>query len=162
LCLSAGALLMPVRSTLTSVMPFGCRCGFVAGWTQLLAYLTYASGASALVGNFLQAAAQNLGLDPASLWILCGAAPILAAIYCAYRDICIAAGLMLALEGLSVLAIVVVGRIIVAKVAPATGLPLASFTPSAEFNKWSGIGYALVFTVLSFAGLKAPRHRAKR
>ena len=45
---------------------FGSRRGFIAGWTLLLTYLTYAGGASALVGRFLQAAMQNIGLHPAS------------------------------------------------------------------------------------------------
>jgi amino acid transporter len=31
-----------------------------------------------------------------------------------------------------------------------TGLPVAPFAPSAEFDGWSGVGYGLVFTVLSF------------
>jgi len=61
---------------------------------------------------------------------------------------------MLALEGLSVLAILVLSGVIVAKVAPTTGLPVAPFIPSAEFDGWSGIGYGLVFTILSFAGFE--------
>jgi amino acid transporter len=119
----------------------------------LLTYVTFASGASALVGSFLQAAVQNLGLNPASLWVVIGVGAILSATYCAYRDMRIVAWLILALEGLSVLAILVLSSIIVAKVAPATGLPVAPFIPSAEFG-WSGIGYGLVFTVLSFAGFE--------
>jgi amino acid transporter len=88
------------------------------------------------------------------LWIVFGGGAILAAIYCAYRDIRLAAGLMLALESLSVLAIFVLSCIIVAKVAPAAGLPLAPFAPSVEFDGWSGVGYALVFAILSFAGFE--------
>jgi len=61
---------------------------------------------------------------------------------------------MLALEGLSVLAILGLSCIIVSKVALETGLPVAPFAPSAEFDGWSGVGYGLVFTVLSFAGFE--------
>jgi hypothetical protein len=51
---------------------FGRRCGFISGWTLLLAYLAYAGGVSALVGRFLQAAMQNIGLHPASSWAVFG------------------------------------------------------------------------------------------
>ena len=37
----------------------GRRLGFIAGWTLLLTYLSYASGCSALIGNFVGVAAQN-------------------------------------------------------------------------------------------------------
>lgn len=33
---------------------FGWRWGFLAGWTLLLTYVTYAAGVTALIGNFLQ------------------------------------------------------------------------------------------------------------
>jgi amino acid transporter len=94
------------------------------------------------------------------LWIVFGVGAILLATYCAYRDVRIAARLMLALEGLSVLAILVLSGLIVAKVAAAIGLPVAPFIPSAEF------------TVLSFAGFEGaatlgekvmnPRHNIYR
>jgi amino acid transporter len=51
---------------------FGRRCGLIAGWTLLLTYLAFAGGVSALVGSFLRAALQNLGLDLASLSIVFG------------------------------------------------------------------------------------------
>jgi amino acid transporter len=133
---------------------FGRRCGFVAGWTLLLTYLTYAGGASALVGSFTDAAAQNVGINLTSLWIVFAVAAILAAACCAYRDTRIAAQLILALEGLSVLAILTLSCVIVAKVARTAGLPVAPFMPSAEFHGWSGVSYGLVFTILSFAGFE--------
>jgi amino acid transporter len=133
---------------------FGRRWGFIAGWTLLLTYLAYAGGVSALVGSFLQAAVQNCSLHLEPLWLVFGVGAIVLATYCAYRDMRIAARLMLALEGLSVLAILVLSGVIVAKIAPAIGLPAAPFIPSAEFGGWSGVGYGLVFTVLSFAGFE--------
>jgi len=134
---------------------FGHRCGFIAGWTWLLTYLAYTGGVSALLGNLLEAALQNVAPHLASLWLASSVWAILAATYCcACRDMRIAARLMLVLEGLSVLAILALSCIIVAKVARATGLPVAPFMPSAEFGGWSGVGYALVFTVLSFAGFE--------
>jgi amino acid transporter len=133
---------------------FGRRWGFIAGWTLLLTYLTYTGGVSALVGSFLQAAAQNFGLHVDSLWVIVGIGATLAATYCACRDMRVTARVMLALEGLSVLAILGLSCIIVSKVALETGLPVAPFAPSAEFDGWSGVGYGLVFTVLSFAGFE--------
>ena len=35
-----------------------------------------------------------------------------------------------------------------------TGLSMTPFHPAAEFDGWSGVGYALVFTTLSFAGFE--------
>ena len=133
---------------------FGRRCGFIAGWTLLLTYLTYAAGASALVGDFLVAALQNFGLHPVTFWVVFGVGAILLAACCAYRDMRIAAQLMLALEGLSVLGILALSFMIVAEIARTTGLPSAPFAPSPEFDGWSGVGYGLVFTVLSFAGFE--------
>ena len=133
---------------------FGRRWGFIAGWALPLTYLTYTGGVSALVGSFLQAAAQNFGLHVDSLWVIVGIGATLAATYCACRDMRVTARVMLALEGLSVLAILGLSCIIVSKVALETGLPVAPFAPSAEFDGWSGVGYGLVFTVLSFAGFE--------
>ena len=94
---------------------FGRRCGFISGWTLLLTYLAYAGGVSALVGRFLQAAMQKIGLHLVSSWAVFGAGAILLATYAAYRDMRIAARLILALEGVSVLAILVLRGLIVAK-----------------------------------------------
>jgi amino acid transporter len=41
----------------------GRRLGFIAGWPLLLTYLSYASGCSALIGNFVETAAQNCGVQ---------------------------------------------------------------------------------------------------
>ena len=49
---------------------FGRRCGFIAVWTLLLTYLAYAGRVIALVGSFLQAAAQNFGLNLSPRWII--------------------------------------------------------------------------------------------
>ncbi|MGC2203532.1 MAG: amino acid permease, partial [Stellaceae bacterium] len=111
---------------------FGRRCGFIAGWILLLTYLTYAGGVSTLVGSFLQVAAQNFGLHLDSLWVIVGIGAILAAAYCAYREMRVVARLMLAFEGLSVLAILALSSPIIARVALATGLPVAPFSPSAD------------------------------
>ena len=143
-------------------LAFGRRWGFVAGWALLLSYLSYAAGVSALAGNFINAAAQNCGVHLSALWIVVSVGAIVLAGYCAFQDMKLAARLMLWLEGLSVLAIVLLSVIILAKVAGTTGFSVQPFTPSADFNGWSGIGYGLVFAILSFAGLKGRQPSARR
>jgi amino acid transporter len=141
---------------------FGRRCGFIAGWTLLLTYLAYAAGVSALVGNFLQAAVQNCGLDLASLWVVIGVGAIVLATYRAYRDMGIAAWLMLALEGLSVLAILLSG-LIVAKVA--LGQPDCLPRPlSRRRNLADGLVLATAWSSPSCLspGLRVPRRSARR
>lgn len=133
---------------------FGWRWGFVAGWTLLLTYLTYAAGVSALIGNFLQAAAQNFGVQFEGLWLVFSVAGLLLAGFCAYRDVKLAGRLMLVLEGISVLAIVFLCVAVLIRVGAAQGLSAAPFIPTADFKAWFGIGYALVFCVLSFAGFE--------
>jgi amino acid transporter len=134
---------------------FGPRSGFIAGWILLLAYLGYASAASALVGNFLGVALRDFSPHLARSWLAFCAWAIFAATYCcACREMRIDARLMLVLEGLSVLVILVLSCIIVGKVAVTTGLPVAPFMPSAKFDGWSGVGNGLVLTVLSFAGFE--------
>lgn len=133
---------------------FGWRWGFVAGWTLLLTYLTYAAGVSALVGNFLQAAAQNSGLQFNGVWLASSLGGLLLAAFFAYRDVKLAGRLMLLLEAASVLAIVFLCVAVLARVASSQGLSAAPFLPTSDFKAWSGIGYALVFCVLSFAGFE--------
>jgi amino acid transporter len=132
---------------------FGWRWGFLAGWTLLLTYLSYAAGVTALIGNFLQAAVQNYGLRPSGLWFISSATGLLLAAFCAYRDVRLAGRLMLVLEVLSVAAIIFLSLTILGKLAGTGRLSVAPFIPATRH--WSGIGYALVFCVLSFAGFEA-------
>lgn len=133
---------------------FGWRWGFVAGWTLLLTYLTYAAGVSALIGNFLQAAAQNSGIHLRGLWLAFSVAGLLLAGFCAYRDVKLAGRLMLLLEGISVFAILFLCVVVLIRVGASHGFSAEPFIPVPGFKAWSGIGYALVFCVLSFAGFE--------
>jgi amino acid transporter len=117
--------------------------------------LTYAGGTGALVGSFLDAAVQNYGLQFSTLWVFFGVAAIVAATFCAYRDMRLTGRLLLVLEGLSFVAILALSSIVVTKVALEAGLPTAPFVPATEFGGWSGVGYGLVFAVLSFAGFES-------
>jgi amino acid transporter len=134
-------------------LEFGPRIGFLAGWALLLTYLAYGTGTAVLVGNFVDAALADYGIAINGLWLAAGGAAVLLATALAHRDMRGAARLMLALEAASVLAILALGIRVLAALAPAGGLSLAPFAPDKGFG-WSGIGYALVFAVLSFAGFE--------
>jgi len=132
---------------------FGPRAGFVAGWALMLTYLAYGTGTAVLVGNFIDAALANYRVAVPGLWIAGSIAAIVLAIVLAYRDMRLAARLMLGMEAVSVFAIVVLGVLVLEKVAKTSGLSAAPFVPDPG-SGWSGVGYAMVFAVLSFAGFE--------
>lgn len=132
---------------------FGPRAGFVAGWALMLTYLVYGTGTAALVGNFIDAALANYKIAVPGLWIVGSIAAILAAVILAYRDMRLAARLMLGLEAVSVFAIIALGVVVLHKVGTSNGLSAAPFVPDPA-SGWSGVGYAIVFAVLSFAGFE--------
>ena len=97
---------------------------------------------------------QNYGVRPSGLWFASSVVGLLLASYCAYRDVRLAGRLMLVLETLSVVAIIFLSLAILAKVAGIGRLTVAPFIPGSDTH-WSGVGHALVFCVLSFAGFEA-------
>lgn len=132
----------------------GPRAGFMAGWLLLLTYLCFATATAALAGTFVSAALANYGVAIPGLWLVCGVVTILLAMVCAYRDMAVAARVMLVLEAVSAAAILILCGVILTGVAGAGGLSLAPFTPSADFGGWGGVGFAIVYAVLSFAGFE--------
>ncbi len=133
---------------------FGASMGFVAGWGLLLTYFGFATGCAALVGNFTATVLQRFGIDIGAAWIGVGAGAVLLAWWLAYRDMRLAGRLMLALEGVAVLGVVGLCIRILLRVQPSAAQSLVSFRPAADFGGWTGIGFGLVFTVLSFAGFE--------
>lgn len=132
---------------------FGLRAGYVAGWVLLLSYLCFGSGTAVLVGNFLVAAIRPLGAQDAWAWAAISVAALALSLFLSWRDMRIAARLMLALELVSIAAIIVLGLHILSAVAENGPLPTTPFRPD-PVSGWSGIGAALVFAVLSFAGFE--------
>jgi amino acid transporter len=130
---------------------FGPRAGFIAGWTLLLTYLAFATAMTALVADFLMSLLSSFGLKTGPLWILVALISLSLATWLAYRDVKLAGRLMLLLELASLIAIVILCVVILGR---APGLPTASLRPSPQAGGWSGVAYALVFTVLSFAGFE--------
>jgi amino acid transporter len=133
---------------------FGSRTGFVAGWALLLTYLCFGTGFAALVGSFAGAAVKGLGLRAGPSWIPIGVAAMLVAWWLAYRDMRLAGRLMLALQGVAVVAIIGLCVVVLQKVHPGVEQSVASFRPSAEFGGWTGLGFGMVFSILSFSGFE--------
>ena len=87
------------------------------------------------------------------LWIPVSILAIVGAVALAYRNMRLAARVMLVLEAVSVFAIIVLGVIVLDAVSRKGGLSAAPFVPDPN-SGWSGVGYAMVFAVLSFAGFE--------
>ena len=133
---------------------FGPRAGFLAGWLLTLTYLLCGSGIAALMGDFVAAALGNYGIVIPGLWLMVALAALLVATAFAYRDMKVAARLMLAFETAAVLAIIALGVKVLLAVGARDGLPVSPFLPDPKFG-WSGVAHGMVFAVLSFAGFEA-------
>jgi amino acid transporter len=133
---------------------FGNRAGFIAGCALLLTYLGFATALAALVGSFISAALKGFGIDIGPLWIAIGAASMVLAWRLAYRDMRLAGRLMLALEGVVVVGIIGLCIAILVHVRPGLEQTVATFHPSEKFNGWAGLGFGMVFSILSFAGFE--------
>ncbi len=133
---------------------FGPRAGFIAGWCMLLLYIAGGSGSAALVGNFLRAALADHGLDIGGWWLALGVGSLGLATVFAWRDMSFATRLMLVLELASITVIIILGIRILLAVGGSEGLSAAPFRPDPALGWW-GVGYAVVFAVLSFAGFEA-------
>ena len=132
---------------------FGARAGFLAGWLLLLTYLSFGAGTAVLVGNFLTAALGAAGLRTEGPSIPVSLASIAIGLALSWRDTQHVARLILVLELVSVAAIAALNLRILSTVAHSAPLPMAPFTPDPA-KGWMGVGMALVFAVLSFAGFE--------
>jgi amino acid transporter len=133
---------------------FGSRMGFIAGWCLLLTYVGFATGQAALVGSFTGAAFKGASIDIGSSWVAIGVGAMLLAWWLAFRDMRLAGRLMLGLEAVAMTGIVVLCVCILVKVHPGIRETAATLHPSADFGGWSGLGFAMVFCVLSFGGFE--------
>jgi amino acid transporter len=134
---------------------FGNRAGFIAGCALFLTYVGFATGLGALVGSFCGEALKLLGVSVGKYWwIPIGGAAMLLAWWLAYRDMRLAGRLMLALESIVILVIIGLCVAILRRTHPSAADTLATFTPASEFNGWAGLGFGMVFCVLSFGGFE--------
>jgi amino acid transporter len=133
---------------------FGSRMGFIAGWSLLLTYVGFATGQAALVGSFAAEALKGVSIDIGSSWIAIGGGAMLMAWWLAFRDMRLAGRLMLGLEAAAMAGILVLCVSVLLQVRPGIRESAASFQPSADFGGWSGLGFAMVFCILSFGGFE--------
>jgi len=143
-----------VYATAASVGTFiarglGAFAGRLSTWGLLLVYALFTAGSAAECGAFTAAALAYTGRSIAWAFVA-----ILALAICAIvgtRPARTSSRVMLAIEGVSVLAIVVLAIAIVAR-GGATGNTVAPFVASRD--ALGGLGLATVFALLSFAGFE--------
>ncbi|NMP24371.1 APC family permease [Sulfobacillus harzensis] len=126
----------------------GSSTGFVSGWVLLLSYLGFAFGGIALIGDFGQALLSQLGLNiPWGPIALVGTGIVYLMIT---REIKISTTVALTLEGLSVLAMIILSVVIVGRGGAAHHLTALPFVPAS--GMWKGVAFAMVFGFLSYFG----------
>lgn len=126
----------------------GSSTGFVSGWVLLLSYLGFAFGGIGLIGDFGQALLSQLGWTvPWAPIALIGTAAVYLMIT---RQIRISTTVALTLEGLSVLAMVILSVVIVGRGGAAHHLSALPFVPA--HGMWKGVAFAMVFGFLSYFG----------
>ena len=133
---------------------FGKRAGFIAGCMLLLTYLGFTTGFGALVGSFTAAALKDMGFAAERWWLAIGAGSMFLAAWLAYRDMRLSGRLMLALEGIAVLGILALCVRILHRTHPGLDQVLASIHPVSAFGGWTGFGFAMVFSILSYGGFE--------
>src|ERR1700733_14842681 len=133
---------------------FGSKMGFIAGWSLLLTYVGFATAQAALAGSFTAAALKGISVDIGPSWIAIGGAATLLAWWWAYRDMRLAGRLMLGLEAAAMTGILVLCVSILLQVRPGIHESAASFRPPGGFGGWAGLGFGMVFCILSFGGFE--------
>lgn len=133
---------------------FGTRMGFIAGCSLLLTYIGFATGQAALVGSFTAAALKGMSIDIGAAWLVVGGAALGIAWWLAFRDMRLAGRLMLGLEAAAMTGILALCIGILVQVRPGLEEAVASFRPAGDFGGWSGLGYGMVFCILSFGGFE--------
>lgn len=126
----------------------GTSGGFISGWVLLLSYLGFALGGIGLIGDFGQALLAQLGLHLP--WAIIALIGTFVAYQMIIRDIRISTTLALVLEGISVLAMVVLSIVILNRGGASHHLTLAPFVPA--HHALSGVAFAMVFGFLSYFG----------
>ncbi len=143
-----------VYATAASVGTFNARglgpfAGRLSTWGLLLVYVLFTAGSAAECGAFTASAMAYAGHSIGWEFVAIGALVLCA--LAGTRPARTSSRAMLAIEGVSVLAIVVLAIAIVAR-GGGTGNALTPFTASRD--ALGGLGLATVFALLSFAGFE--------
>jgi len=127
----------------------GAKTGFVSGWALMLTYFCYAAGCAALFGSFANALFLHFSIHiPTWIFVAIGIAAVWSF---AFRDVKLSTRAALILELLSVVVILVLAFVILGK-GGAAGITATPLT--LKSSSISGVGMAMVFGVLSFAGFE--------
>jgi amino acid transporter len=127
----------------------GPLAGRLSGWTLLLAYFLFTAGSAAEFGAFASSAFALSGW----VWLPLALACLAVCAYVGTRPMQTSSRAMLAIEGLSVAAIIVLSILIFAH-GGAHGVSFAAFTVDPTASNLKGLGLATVFSLLSFAGFE--------
>jgi amino acid transporter len=128
---------------------FGARMGFLSAWALLLTYTAFTVASTAEVGLFFQ---TFLGIIGVTIhWIFPALVAAALIWFLAHREVRLSTRMTLVVEGVSVLLILVLAAVILAR-GGAHGLSFTPFQiPKAGL---SAVGLASVFAFLSFAGFE--------
>jgi amino acid transporter len=127
----------------------GPFAGRLSGWALLLVYLLFTAGSAAEFGAFADATLAYGHLGTGWLPLALGCLAIAAVV--GTRPARVSSRAMLAIEGLSVLAVVALSIAILSR-GGAHGLSFLPFSP--RETSLAGLGLATVFALLSFAGFE--------
>ena len=130
----------------------GARFGFLSAWALMLVYVTFAGGICAAVASEASAAVGYFG--PALPWQTYALTAYVLVMALAFLEIKVSAGIILGLEGVSMLLVVVVCAVIVAKGGNhGNVLGPEPFQPNGVPLSVLGLGVVLTFS--SFSGFEA-------
>lgn len=137
----------------------GPRAGFFAGFAMLGAYVGFAIGTIALTSAFLNSLLAQLqpgSTEPFQIpWILVAIAGLAVSTVMAGRDVHSVAKVLIAIEGIGIVAMLVLaGVVLAAGGAPSTGLDVSVFTFSGGVEV-SAVMAGVVAAFLSWAGFEA-------
>jgi len=127
----------------------GARVGFLSGWALLLTYLAFTAASAAETGAFFESFAGLLGLHAS--WFLPALVALVLVWVLGTRDISLSTRATLVIEALSIVVIVILAIVIVAKGGD-HGLTLQPFAVGT--GGVAAVGLASVFAFLSFAGFE--------
>lgn len=141
-------------STAGSVYTFngvalGARTGFLSGWALLLTYVAFTAASAAETGAFFESLAGLLGVHVS--WFVPALITAVLVWLLGTRDISLSTRATLVIEALSIIVIVILAVIILAKGGD-HGLTLKPFTLGT--GGVGAVGLASVFAFLSFAGFE--------
>jgi len=129
-------------------MSLGPTAGFITGWALILAYLGTGIAVASYTVPYTQALMKNVGVALPALLIF--AAVVALVWFIAYKDVRLSAKMMLALEGISITLILILGGAVIAH----TGLHLRDQFLLKGFTL-NGLQGGMVLGIFSFVGFES-------